>query len=61
MEFERATELTRNTPTETLCEAWSLSAEDVDARKRAETPLTILEAGSLAELHGLKLEDVLAI
>ena len=61
MEFERATELTRNTQTATLCAAWGLSAEDVDARKRAETPLTIREAGSLAELHGLKLEDVLAI
>ena len=61
MEFERATELTRNTPTATLCEVWGLTAKDVDARKRAETPLTIREAGSLAELHGLLLEDVLAI
>ena len=61
MEFKRAAELTRNTPTAKLCEAWGLTAEDVDARKRAETPLTIREAGSLAELHGLLLEDVLAI
>jgi len=59
MEFKRATELTNATPTTALCRAWGLSPEDVDARKRAETPLTIREAGSLAELHGLRLEDVL--
>lgn len=61
MEFTRVTELTNATPTEALCAAWNLTAEDVDARKRQETPLTIREAGSLAELHGLKLEDVLPI
>ena len=61
MEFKRATELTRNTPSALLCEAWALTAEDVDARKRAETPLTIREAGSLAELHGLRLEDILSV
>jgi hypothetical protein len=61
MEFKRATELTNATPTEALCEAWNLTAEDVDARKRAETPLTIREAGSLAELHGLKLENILTV
>jgi len=61
MEFTRVTELTNATPTEALCAAWNLAAEDVDARKRQETPLTIREAGSLAELHGLKLEDVLPI
>lgn len=61
MEFNRATALAAGTPTEALCKAWNLAAEDVDARKRAETPLTIREAGSLAELHGLLLEDVLAI
>jgi hypothetical protein len=61
MEFKRVTELTNTTPTEALCEAWNLTAEDVDARKREETPLTIREAGSLAELHGMKLEDILSV
>jgi hypothetical protein len=61
MEFERVRELTNATPTTALCGAWCLSAEDVDARKRAETPLSIREAGSLAELHGLRLEDVLPV
>lgn len=61
MEFKRVTELTKATPTEALCKAWGLTAEDVDARKNAETPLTIREAGSLAELHNLLLEDVLSI
>lgn len=60
MEFKRVTQLTNATPTGDLCKAWNLTAEDVDARKRAETPLTIREAGSLAELHGLTLEDVLS-
>jgi len=61
MEFERVTALTKATPTATLCAAWGIKAEDVDARKRAETPLSIREAGSLAEMHGLKLEDVLPV
>lgn len=60
MGFERAVKLANDTPTSVLCEAWSASRDAVDARKRARTPLTIREAGSLAELHGLRLEDVLA-
>ena len=61
MHYARAIQLAAITPTVALCKAWNLSAEDVDARKRAETPLTIREAGSLAELHGLRLEDVLTV
>ncbi len=61
MEFERVLDLAYDTPTGALCAAWGASPEDVDARKRAETPLTIREAGSLAELHGLRLEDVLPV
>jgi len=60
MGFERVQELTNTTTTAALCAAWGLSTEDVDARKRGRTPLTLREAGSLAELHGLRLEDVLA-
>jgi hypothetical protein len=59
MRFQRVVVLANNTPGSVLCEAWGESLEYVDARKRAETPLTIREAGSLAELHGLRLEDVL--
>lgn len=61
MTFDRAETLARNTPTSVLCEAWGLMPQDVDARKRARTPLTIREAGSLAELHGLRLEDILPV
>lgn len=61
MEFKRVTDMTNATPTEALCAAWNLNTEDVGARKRQETPLTVREAGSLAELHGLRLEDVLPI
>lgn len=59
MGFQRVLELANDTPTSVLCEAWGESPEDVDDRKRARTPLTIREAGSLAELHGIRLEDVL--
>jgi hypothetical protein len=61
MQFARIVELANATPTAVLCDAWGHGPEDVDARKRAETPLTIREAGSLAELHGLLLEDVLSV
>jgi hypothetical protein len=61
MEFERVLNLTEVTPVVALCAAWGVSPEDVDARKLERTPLTIREAGSLAELHGLRLEDVLPI
>jgi hypothetical protein len=59
MKFERVLNLANDTPIGVLCQVWVVSPEDVDARKRAETPLTVREAGSLAELHGLRLEDVL--
>lgn len=60
MQFARLESLIHSTPVEALCKAWGLGVGDVNARKNAETPLTIREAGSLAELHGLTLEDVLA-
>ena len=61
MQFARLEALIQTTPLEALSAAWGATAEDVRARKNAETPLTIREAGSLAELHGLTLEDVLAV
>jgi hypothetical protein len=60
MQFARLAALINNTPTAELCAAWGIDAEDVDARKSERTLLTIREAGSLAELHGLQLEDVLS-
>ena len=61
MGFERVRELTNTTTTEALRAAWGVSSEDVDARKQGRTPLTVREAGSLAELHGLRLEDILSV
>ena len=61
MQFERVVKLTNDTPTGVLCEAWGEGTEYVVARKLSERPLTIKEAGALAEIHGLKLLDVLAI
>ena len=61
MHFKRAIQLAAATPTGVLCDAWGLSPEDVDARKSERTPLTVREAGSLAELHGLLLQDILSV
>jgi len=61
MHFQRIKELVNATSTATLCAAWGMDHEGVDARKHAEIPLTIREAATLAELHGLRLEDVLAV
>ena len=52
--------LARSTSADRLCKAWSLSPSAVRARKKGEQHLTIKEAGSLAQLHGLTLEDVLS-
>ena len=61
MQFARLAALVSATPSVDLRVAWGISAEDVDARKSEGTPLTIREAGSLAELHGLLLEDILSV
>lgn len=61
MQFERAVALARDTPTTVLCEAWGTSPDVVRGRKKGEHPMTLREAGALAELHGMKLVDVLAV
>jgi hypothetical protein len=61
MQFERVMQLARDTPTSVLCDAWGASVEHVAGRKKGERPMTIREAGALADLHGLTLLDVLAL
>lgn len=61
MQFEHVMQLARDTPTSVLCEAWGATPADVSSRKKGERPMTIREAGALADLHGLKLLDVLAV
>lgn len=61
MQFARALELSAATPTSVLCEAWGASPEHVAGRKRGEVPMNLREAGDLAKLHGMNLEDVLPI
>lgn len=61
MRFQRVVELANATPTSVLCKAWGEIPEYVDSRKICEHPMTLREAGDLAELHGLTLLDVLAI
>lgn len=60
MEFKRVLDLANETLIAALCAAWDASPEGVDARKRAETPITVREAAILAKLHGLRLEDILS-
>jgi|RhiMetStandDraft_4_1073278.scaffolds.fasta_scaffold93723_1 hypothetical protein len=59
MHFGTAIALARDTPTGALCEAWEVTPEHVASRKSGESPMTLREAGDLAALHGLLLEDIL--
>jgi hypothetical protein len=61
MQFERVIDLAKATPTSVLCKAWGASAEHVDSRKKGERPMSLREAGALADVHGLKLLDVLTV
>ena len=58
--FANITKLARDTPTSVLCEAWGEDAAAVRACKKGERPMTVRQVGALAEVHGLKLLDVLA-
>lgn len=59
--FERLESLLLETSIGELCEAWGLGAEAVLGVKKKERPMTIREVGALAELYGMKLQDILAI
>ena len=61
MRFQRVIKLANDTPTSVLCEVWGESPEYVAGRQRQEHPMSLREAGDLAEVHGLKLLDVLAV
>ena len=61
MPFERAAALARATPTEALCDAWAANSSDVLSCQKGERPMTIREVGALAEIHGMKLLDVLTL
>ena len=59
--FDRVLSLARDTPTGVLCEAWGASTEEVTTCKKGERPMTIREAGALADVHGLTLQSVLTV
>jgi len=61
MKFDRANSLARDTPAAALADAWGMLEDDALSVKNGKRPMTIREAGALAELHGLKLLDVLAV
>lgn len=61
MQFVGAVDLARGTPSGVLCEAWGATAEYVAEIKRSGRPMTVREAGALAELHGMELLDILSI
>ena len=61
MQFETATTMANGTSTADLCRAWGTTSDDVIDCKTGKRPMTLREAGALAELHGLKLADVLAV
>lgn len=53
--------LLKATPTTSLSLLWGMSQSAVRARKKGEQPLTIKEAGLLAQMHGMNLEHILAL
>jgi hypothetical protein len=59
MHFGTAIALAAATPTGALCEAWEVTPEYVAGRKSGELPMNLREAGDLAALHGLLLQDIL--
>ena len=61
MTFDRIVELARTTPTSALCAAWEAGRESALDCIKGKRPMTVREAGALAELHGMKLLDILAI
>lgn len=61
MQFENAYALAADTPATKLCEAWGMCEGCADRCKHGKRPMTIREAGALAELHGMKLLDILAV
>jgi len=61
MQFQTVVKLAADTPTMALCEAWGATPEYVAERKSAGSPMTLREAGAVAELHGLLLEDILPV
>lgn len=61
MQFDHTYTLAKRTPTKALTEAWQMCENCTHRCTHGKRPMTIREAGALAELHGLKLLDVLAI
>ena len=61
MRFEHVMDLARATPTGVLCEVWGASPDEVTSCKKGERPMTVREAGALADVHGLTLLDVLSV
>ena len=61
MDFESIVALARDTPDSDLRAAWGTSPAATTSRKTGKRPMTIREVGALAELHGMKLPDILAI
>lgn len=61
MQFQSAVELANSTPANVLCEAWGESVDYVVSRQSGEHPMSLREAGDLADLHDLKLLDVLTV
>lgn len=61
MQFERIVSLANVTPISVLCDAWAVDREAVMSRRNVAVPMSVREAGDLAALHGLLLEDVLSV
>lgn len=61
MHFERVAALADSTPVHLLCDAWGIPTDEVRACTKNERPMTLREVGALAEIHGMKLLDVITL
>lgn len=61
MQFESADALATKTPSHALSAAWGMCEVCAARCTHGKRPMTIRQAGALAELHGMKLLDILAV
>ena len=61
MQFQKVEALAGKTMTGALCVAWDTTPADVIDCERGKRPMTLREAGALAEMHGMELLDVLTV
>lgn len=58
MQFQRVLNLADDTPAHTLREAWGVDLSEVSLLAQGKRAMTVRQVGALAEIHGMKLLDL---